>query len=95
MYCNIQIYLELNRCTIIYGEKIYYYYYYLIFWPLMQVHASYVLKNSCRWPRRTGGRSIEVKEGNALGEFRVAVMGTWPLYRGARYTIVHCIYIYI
>ena len=58
LYSNNQIYLELNRGMIIYGEK---YWVLKMFWPLMQVQTSYLLKNIGRWSRWTGGRSIEVK----------------------------------
>ena len=46
LYRNNQIYLELNCCTIIYGE--FFCVFFLIFRPLMQVQTLYLLKNSGR-----------------------------------------------
>ena len=64
LYCNIQIYLELNRCMIIYGGK-YCCSFFVFLW--------------------TGDCSRgQMKKEMCWGDFRVAVMGRWPLHTGAR-----------
>ena len=43
LYRNNQIYFQLNRCTIIYGEENFYGFLNNIFGPLIQVQMLYLL----------------------------------------------------
>ena len=60
LYRNIQIYLELNRCTIIYGDN-FCCCLFVFLTIFLAANASSEFIFAEKWPRLSGDRSIEVK----------------------------------